>query len=103
MVAFKRVVLLANRTTQWGLINLRDVPGGAARTAPDRRGDRQQSSTAARVPTPGLVVYSAAKGGIEGFSRALAAEAAPAVRVNVVAAGPTLTERCCSSPRCAPR
>ena len=30
--------------------------------------------------------------GVEGFSRALAAEAAPAVRVNVVAAGPTMTE-----------
>ena len=50
------------------------------------------SSTAARLPTPGLSVYSASKAGIEAFSRAIAAEAAPHVRVNVVSAGPTLTE-----------
>ncbi len=50
------------------------------------------SSTAARFPTPGLAAYSAAKAGVEAFSRALAIEAAPSVRVNVVAAGPTLTE-----------
>lgn len=50
------------------------------------------SSTAARLPTPGLSVYSASKAGIEAFSRAIAAEAAPVVRVNCVSAGPTRTE-----------
>lgn len=50
------------------------------------------SSTAARFPTPGLAAYGAAKAGVEAFTRALAAEAAPRVRVNAVSAGPTLTE-----------
>lgn len=50
------------------------------------------SSTAARLPTPGLAVYGASKAGIEAFTRALAVEVAPQIRANVVSAGPTLTE-----------
>jgi len=50
------------------------------------------SSMAARFPTPGLSVYGASKAGVEAFSRSIAAEVAPEVRVNVVAAGPTATE-----------
>lgn len=50
------------------------------------------SSTAARFPTPGLAAYSASKAAVEGFTRSLAAEIAPDVRVNAVAAGPTMTE-----------
>lgn len=50
------------------------------------------SSTAARFPTPGLALYSASKAGIEAFTRSLAIELAPHVRVNAIAAGPTLTE-----------
>lgn len=50
------------------------------------------SSTAARFPTPGLSVYGASKAGIEAFTRAIAQEAAPHIRVNAVSAGPTMTE-----------
>jgi 2-hydroxycyclohexanecarboxyl-CoA dehydrogenase len=50
------------------------------------------SSDAGRVGSSGEVVYSGAKGGIIGFSKALARElAARAIRVNVVAPGPTDT------------
>lgn len=50
------------------------------------------SSTAARLATPGLAAYGATKAGIEAFTRAIAIEGAPRVRVNAVSAGPTLTE-----------
>ncbi|HUD93555.1 SDR family NAD(P)-dependent oxidoreductase [Sphingobium sp.] len=50
------------------------------------------SSTAARFPTPGLSVYAAAKAGVEAFTRTLAVEGAPDIRVNAVSAGPTRTE-----------
>lgn len=50
------------------------------------------SSMAARFPTPGLSIYGAAKAGVEAFTRAIAVEAAPSVRVNAVSAGPTATE-----------
>ncbi|SER84399.1 SDR family NAD(P)-dependent oxidoreductase [Sphingobium sp. YR768] len=50
------------------------------------------SSTAARFPTPGLSAYAASKAGVEAFTRTLAAEGAPYIRVNAVSAGPTRTE-----------
>lgn len=50
------------------------------------------TSMAARAPTPGLSVYAASKAAVEAFSRAISAEAAPAVRVNCLAPGPTRTE-----------
>jgi NAD(P)-dependent dehydrogenase (short-subunit alcohol dehydrogenase family) len=50
------------------------------------------SSIAARVPVPGLAVYCASKAAIEAFTRAIAAEGAPSVRVNAVSAGPAATE-----------
>lgn len=40
----------------------------------------------------GLSAYGASKAGIVAFSRALAVEAAPAIRVNVVAPGPTSSD-----------
>jgi NAD(P)-dependent dehydrogenase (short-subunit alcohol dehydrogenase family) len=59
----------------------------------DRRGAIvNMSSTAARFPTPGLSIYAAAKAGVEAFTRTLAAEGAPHIRVNAVSAGPTRTE-----------
>ena len=66
----------------------------AAISALTRRGGAivNMSSTAARFPTPGLAAYSASKAAVEAFTRSLAAELAPSVRVNAVAAGPTMTE-----------
>lgn len=55
------------------------------------------SSTVAQVGFPAYAPYSAAKGAIEAFSRALAVELAPATRVNVVQPGfadtPMLTDQ----------
>lgn len=50
------------------------------------------SSLAGTRPVPGLSVYSASKAGLESFSKALAQEVAPHVRVNLVAPGPTRTQ-----------
>jgi 3-oxoacyl-[acyl-carrier protein] reductase len=49
------------------------------------------ASTSAAVPLAGMSAYAASKGGIEAFSRVLALEAAPTVRVNVVSPGPIQT------------
>jgi 3-oxoacyl-[acyl-carrier protein] reductase len=50
------------------------------------------ASILAALPREGLSAYSASKGGIEAFSRVLALEGAPKIRVNVVAPGPVLPE-----------
>lgn len=50
------------------------------------------ASILAALPREGLSAYSASKGGIEAFSRVLALEAAPNIRVNVVSPGPVLPE-----------
>jgi NAD(P)-dependent dehydrogenase (short-subunit alcohol dehydrogenase family) len=48
------------------------------------------ASIRASVPREGLSAYAASKGGVEAFSRVLALEGAPGVRVNVVSPGPVL-------------
>lgn len=50
------------------------------------------ASGAGSMANPNLVAYSASKAGVLGMSRCLAAELAPAIRVNVVSPGPTRTE-----------
>ncbi|HEX5268002.1 MAG TPA: SDR family NAD(P)-dependent oxidoreductase [Acidimicrobiales bacterium] len=50
------------------------------------------ASGAAVRPIEGMAAYAASKGGLAAFSRVLALEAAPLVRVNVVAPGPTATD-----------
>lgn len=50
------------------------------------------TSIASRAPTPGISVYAASKAAVESFSRAIAAEVAPVVRINCLAPGPTWTE-----------
>ena len=45
------------------------------------------TSPKAHVPGHGYSAYAASKGGVESFSRALALEGAPSVRVNVVSPG----------------
>ena len=49
------------------------------------------ASASAAVPLDGFAAYAASKAGIEAFSRVLALEAAPTVRVNVVSPGPIMT------------
>lgn len=50
------------------------------------------SSVGARVPLPGMSLYAASKAAVEAFSRSIAAEFAPHVRVNCISPGPILTE-----------
>jgi NAD(P)-dependent dehydrogenase (short-subunit alcohol dehydrogenase family) len=50
------------------------------------------SSSGAVMPLPGVVPYGAAKAALNAMSRSLAAEFAPKVRVNVLSAGPFLTD-----------
>jgi len=49
-------------------------------------------SIAGREPTQGVAIYSASKAGVEGFTRSIALESGPKVRVNCVAPGPVMTE-----------
>jgi NAD(P)-dependent dehydrogenase (short-subunit alcohol dehydrogenase family) len=49
------------------------------------------SSLAARLAMANLPAYSAAKGGVEAFTRASAKELAPAVRANAIAPGFVIT------------
>ncbi|CAN5281321.1 glucose 1-dehydrogenase [soil metagenome] len=50
------------------------------------------SSSGAIMPLPNVVAYGASKAALNAMSRSLAAEFAPKVRVNVLSAGPFLTD-----------
>jgi NAD(P)-dependent dehydrogenase (short-subunit alcohol dehydrogenase family) len=50
------------------------------------------SSSGAIIPLPGVVPYGASKAALNAMSRSLAKEFAPKVRVNVLSAGPFLTD-----------
>jgi len=50
------------------------------------------SSSGSLMPVPGVVPYGAAKSALNAMSRSLAREYAPKVRVNVLCAGPFLTD-----------
>jgi len=50
------------------------------------------SPSGALMPVPGIVPYGAAKSALNSMSRSLAKEYAPKVRVNVLSAGPFLTD-----------
>lgn len=50
------------------------------------------SSIGARIALPGMSLYAASKAALEAFSRSIAAEFAPNVRINCVSPGPIATE-----------
>lgn len=57
------------------------------------------SSTLSRYPAPGFVAHSTAKSGMDGFTRALAAELGPVgIRVNTIAPGLTETDATAHTP-----
>lgn len=50
------------------------------------------TSISARRPSPGTTMYGAAKAALESFTKSVAAEWAPDVRVNAISSGPVATE-----------
>jgi NAD(P)-dependent dehydrogenase (short-subunit alcohol dehydrogenase family) len=55
-------------------------------------------STPSRLPVPGFSAYAAMKGALEAWTRAVAIELAPRVRVNAVAPGVIEVERTRADP-----